>query len=341
MASGQGWVWCGGILACASVAVVGLGNESAAQREPRRPYPARLTVLFSRVSDDRVLVFPHHPVAADSLVYVYDEQQVVAFDYAGALRWRVGRAGAGPGEHRTVSHQVLDHRTGDLWQYDLGNGRIQVRAADGQLRRTYPAPRTLFKVAPLADGRFVATPGGGGGTFLHLFDGTTGAEVRQVPPPVPEYRDPQFSDAASTKLLACPSGHVAVAYAYASYLIVLPPGLGPPVVRESIDPVPPPRSVEISFREGGRTLTGHRRAPDSKLASRSIACDRERLLVLYEGTTGDPGRVVDVYRLSDLAYLGSIRLPESVNFLSMHGDRLVAIRLDPVPALLAWRVTWP
>lgn len=329
-----------GVLGVAAILSLVAAADGTAQREPRRPYAARLRPLFSLVSDDRVLVFPHHPVAADSLIYLLDEQQVVAFDYSGALRWRVGRAGSGPGEHRAVTSQALDHRSGDLWQYDLGNGRVQVRAANGHLRRTYPARRMLFKVAPLADGSFAGTLGVGD-TFVHVFDVATGDELRQVPPPIPEYRDPQFSSAASANLLACPSGHVAVAYAYASYLIVLPPDLRQPVVRESVDPVPPPRSVEFSFVEGGRTLTGHRRGPESRRASQSIACDHERLLVLYEGSTRDSGRTVDLYRLRDLVYLGTVRLPEPVRFIALHGDRLVGLRLDPVPALFAWQVTWP
>jgi len=330
-------------LALASVLVIVASSEVAAQREPRRPYAARLSPLFSLVSDDRVLLSPVHLVAGDSAIYLMEmaERQLVAFSYDGRRLWAVGREGSGPGEHRVITSLALDHRTGDLWQYDLGNGRIQVRARDGRLKRSYPARRTLFKVAPLADGRFAGVPGGGGGTFLHVYDGASGDEVQQVPPPLEEYADPMFSFAASAWVAPCPAGQLVIGYAYASYLHALPSQLHPPVVRDAIDPVTPPRSVEVPLREGGRTLVGHRRAPDAKRATNSITCDRARVLVLYVGSTSEPGRTVDVYRLTDLAYLGSFELPEPVLSISVHGDRLVALRLDPVPALFAWRVTWP
>lgn len=331
------------MLALASVGVLAAYTNGAAQREPRRPYAVQLAPLFTRVSDDQVLLTPVHLVAGDSAIYLMEmaERQLVAFSYQGRRLWAVGREGAGPGEHRVVPSLALDHRTGDLWQYDLGNGRIQVRSGDGGLKRSYRAHRTLFKVAPLADGRFAGTPGGGGGTFLHVYDGVTGEEVQQVPPPLKEYGDPMFSFAASAEVAPCPAGQLVVGYVYASYLLVLPSQLQPAVMRDAIDPVPVPRSIEVPFREGGRTLVGHRRAPDARQATKSITCDRNRLLVLYVGSTRDPGRTVDVYRLSDLVYLGSFELPEPVHQISVHGDRLVALRLDPVPALFAWRVTWP
>ena len=83
--------------------------------------------------------------------------EIRAFGPDGALRWRTGRPGDGPGEYRLIA-SLGTGPTDSIWVFDYGNRRFTLLDASGVLTRTFdigPAISAPSAVGRLADGRFV------------------------------------------------------------------------------------------------------------------------------------------------------------------------------------------
>lgn len=92
------------------------------------------------------------------VTYDGSDTQLRRYDPAGHFLGVIGRAGAGPGEYRSVEGLLF---LGDslLVVWDPSNSRVSVFATGGEFRRTIPVSSGVFggqdPLQPSADGRFV------------------------------------------------------------------------------------------------------------------------------------------------------------------------------------------
>jgi hypothetical protein len=83
--------------------------------------------------------------------------EIRAFGPDGALRWRTGRSGDGPGEFRLLA-SLGAGPADSIWVFDFGNRRFTLLDTSGALARTFDIGVSISApsaVGRLADGRFV------------------------------------------------------------------------------------------------------------------------------------------------------------------------------------------
>jgi|GEM_PF-1467786 len=301
----------------------------------RRFRPGGLIPLWQRreAGDSTFGVVPF--VRADAQgVYVWDHtlREVIAFDTAGALRWRAGRAGSAPGEFRRVVDMQLD-RTGRVHLLDNETRRVTRLTRDGRLEAitTLPVAGLLSAWLPLEGDRALLLVNASD-SALRVVD-TAGRTVAVEPHPDPQY--------ASRPLLGrqgvlAGNGRDRWLFAYSTASLWLAPATGtaPALDGSTPDRVPFPQ-VEVS---GGGTRQVQRFATFAPCAICDVSADGDDLYLLSGSTDSTVKRVVDRYSLRDGSYQGSYLLPTEARSIAVTSGRLYAILEDPVPALAAFRL---
>lgn len=276
---------------------------------------------------------------------IVEAATIRAFHVDGARRWSVGRSGQGPGEF-TVIEDVKVTPDGQVVALDREQPRVTVFDAESgefvatfllrrevaRTRRILPAPDALARVE-------VNLPAKEGATWWTVSD--RGRIVDETP-----------GLTSCRHNLTCESyiagdgswGGVQV-FRWSSR-IVFHDGDGSARVVEGIDSIPFPKTVTESLDPQAMGLVGFRslRAtkvdPEAPEVASAVAADGSRAIVLVK-TADDEGRarVLDFYRVSDGAYLGSRRLPEHARDMALLSDgRLATLHTVLFPEVRIWEL---
>lgn len=323
----------------------GSGGDGAADGPAprgRRVLAAHWETVWSVGGDlaDTILQAPAALAAGPGGVYVADAaaHRIVRIGVDGHRAWVSGREGAGPGEFGLLRALAADE-VGRAWILDRGNARITVLDTSGVLVREIPLPEE----ARSADG-LVPEPGGNRVRValydrdrpLALLDGS-GRVLRRSPFPWPGYA--RLHPLASQFVLAGgPGGTRAVALAMGDGFWVGDAGGWRPWRGRYVEPVPFPRVETRRSRAGGARTVEERILDDPPVfAAAAAALTRDRLLILFRGTSRRAGRLLDAYRLSDGAYAGTLVLPAPCVRVAVSDGLVYAITSELVPRVVAWR----
>ncbi len=276
---------------------------------------------------------------------IAEASTIRAFNADGTLRWTAGRSGRGPGEFTIIEDVkvtpdgrvlALDREQPRVTVFDAASGEFVatdlLRREVARTRRILPAPGALARVE-------VSLPGNEGTTWWTVSE--QGRIVDEMPGPAP-----------CSHNLTCESyiagdahwGGVQV-YRWSSRM-VFHDGEGSARVLEGIDSIPFPGTVTESLDpkalglEGIRSLRATKVDPAAPEVVRAVATDGSQAVVLVR--TGDDegrSRVLDFYRVSDGAYLGSRRLPERARDIALLSDgRLATLHTVLFPEVRIWEL---
>lgn len=280
------------------------------------------------------LLNPLRHVADSAAIYFMDpgDFSVKAFSWKGALLWKFGRRGQGPGEF-SYPLGIARGAHDELVVYDHGTLRLTTLTRTGVLLRTTQVETLLQALLFLPDGRFLAqapfrSP------FIGVFD-SLGRLIRNLPVPadmvgrlMPEVQLVAGQDGAGT-------------YVWASmvtdrFYVVQAPDLA---VREyrGLEAHPYPRMERATVQ----TPKGNERAirpdPDTRYTNMAVGISRGSILLFQGDATRPAYQVVDVYGVADGRYAYSFKLPAACYNLVILRDAFLCYRPDPVPELRIWR----
>lgn len=320
----------------AAVGATMITPRLAAQTSVSRKWEAGSWRLVGGVPpNDLLLLNPYLMDVADGIVVVADggDMTIKAFSAEGKLLWTAGQVGAGPGEFRSPFdlHFDADKR---VWIYDPANARMTILESDGSLRKTIPFTTRLTKFIPRTAGQVWALPARAH-PFITEFD-SLGQIAKKFPPP-PERADRSLLEIESS-LSKLPRGGAAVVSVQSDRFYLVDSSGSSVRHFRGIQPQASPKPVPVTvLGPGGRKSRGFRADPNAKYTALAATSDGKRLLLLYGEAAPQPRRTVDAYRLSDGAYLSSYLLPEEAGVIRMDNGLLVALVLDPAPAIRFWR----
>jgi hypothetical protein len=248
-------------------------------------------------------------------LYVLDNaiERIVALDAeTSALRWKVGRRGAGPEEFAGIASLFPD-RDGGVAVVDIQNRRITRVSALGKVLgavSTGTMGQQPNQVCPFGDNRFLVAD-----VFQPLlleFD-STGALIERLSPIWPDlanarlesYQVTLHSDATSTRCL--------VALGTGRGFALLFPGQKPVVGRyvEEFD----------VYGVGARKDEGK----IAFWATYDAAFVADTVLMLFAGKTPDKYRLVDRYSATSGEYLDTYRLPSETGRFAAGGGMLFVL----------------
>ena len=89
-----------------------------------------------------------------------------------------------------------------------------------------------------------------------------------------------------------------------------------------------PKVIVYSPRSG---MTVRRLPPEARMVALSLALSDQEVWVLVRAKEGE--RIIDRYDRRSASYLGSWRLPLTLNKITASGDRMVGIQSDSLPSL--------
>ncbi len=320
-----------------------LAIEAGAQRPSTdrpsgRVFANGTWVETGRVTDDagRVLTNPRLLAARGDNVYVYDAgtQELIALTRTGKPLWRAGRAGRGPSEFSNpVDLQVAPN--GDIHILDSDVSRITIVDPSGRVVDMRTIAEPLHRIVPRRAGWWGAPL-----VRPHILvpvtaDGKPGAENNDLTP----------ADIAQRHILVrephvapLPNGGAIVGFVWSSRLLVVDPDGNLIADLEGPEHIPfaELRSYTIEIPQKG---TVNRVDPKAHVASRYVAANDTMAVVLFGGTTRDRGKIIDRFDLRARKYVDSAKLPRQPSALRIIGNSLVALELDPAPALVfyEWR----
>ncbi len=334
-------------------------RESAPDSPPTRLAAPRFAF------DGRIeLLSETPPSLADSTLLLPTDLQfaragLLVFD-AGASRIRVvnwsprlsvasyGRAGRGPGEH---SIALRFEGTYDRpMAFDRDNRRHSRLERIADSIGTAPAPnRPIKSSCLLGDGISLGTISANDMEFFRNRS-SSGDPIQQVDlvasrgsevidssslplpellriAPIGRQAVTQQLDDSTCVLIAYYQSQFAVtgairAWRTAAYVEAVPPVDPQPVVQDE------GRSARIGMPRG------------AKISAIDARAWRDMILVLYEGSTRQAGKLLDVYSRSDLTYRGSFVLPDKADRIAVSGDTLavIAVRGD-TPIIQLFRLS--
>lgn len=278
---------------------------------------------------DSELLRPELLAARDSVVIVYDygDNAVKAFGAGGVVLWRFGRAGRGPGEFVNPTDLQVD-QDGLVWLTDPPVSRVTILNAQGRLLRSIQMATAVERVLPLSDGKFLGFAHAGGKPSFTRFNASGKVEgvVRH-----PAWLDTVPSLVSELRMTASPDGRsIGVGSYYSGRLLVMDSKatmLKPVAAVESYDF---PKPIEYA---PSKQMTVRRLPPDARPTIRSVTADAQFLYSLVYGRSDQRGRIVDMYRLADGAYHGSMILPQSVSSIAVTERGFAALSIDPLPSL--------
>ncbi len=264
-------------------------------------------------------------------VYVFDygDRRLKAIALDGTLEWSLG------GNREEIEFgnptDLQLGPSGTLWIVDARPTRIVIVGLDGRVLDTIPLNRTIQRIAPARNGGFLGI--GASTDDLATYFNLAGQPVSHV----------QLGDwlknvnplARETRVAVSSDGGVIIAFHYADHLLILNDhGEGARMSR-GIEPVSFP-SVLSWTRNGVQMSRVH---PEAREATLSLAIRKNRVYVLFGGTSREGSRTVDVYDARDARYQGSFILPQRVVRIAVTDHGLTGIVLDPSTAIVVWK--WP
>jgi hypothetical protein len=293
-----------------------------------------LRVLAEHTSgpEDTVLLHPLFVQARGRRIAVFDRGRaaIEVFGLDGELLWTAGQEGSGPEEFRQVTSIGLTD-DGAVYALDRGNGRLARVSPSGR----FLEPIHLTDSLALFD-RLVVRPSGTIALFRQtdpvLLEITKAGDLRRsAAHPWAEFqRHPRL--ATYYLPVPLPNREIALVQYY---------GGGFAVLDSALDGRLPlmPFVEHIALPEVIVEAAGNRRIESlasPTLAIRNATATTSHLAVLAAGRTHYAGRVLDLYELATGRYHGSWLLPHVVRYVAALGDTLVAVRLDPDPALVLY-----
>lgn len=319
-------------------AAAGHAQKVATDRPARRVVAKGGWVETARIVDNagRVLENPRLLAARGNNVYIYDAgtQELVAFNRSGKSLWRAGRAGKGPSEFSNpVDLQVAPN--GDIHVLDSDVSRITIVNANGHVAEMRTVAEPLHRIvprragwwgAPLARPQLLVSVSTSG---QPLPDGNalTPADISQLHILV---REPHVAP--------LPNGGAVIGFVWSSRLLVVNPD--GTLIADLDGPEHIPFAELRSYTiEMPQKATVQRIDPKAVVGARYIAANDTMALVLFGGATRDRGRIIDRFDLRTQKYVDSSLLPRQPSAVRILENSIVALELDPAPALVfyEWR----
>ena len=283
---------------------------------------------------DTTLLQPMWLSAGSEGVTVWDEgrKAIVRISREGAVLWSFGREGEGPGEFRSV-RGIAHLPDGQVVVADNANRRLTIVDANGSIIGEVGMEVNAFDVAGLPDGGVVVFTEDDP-AFL-LFD-ESGAPAGILSFPHEGYRD-LSSFSRQGRVQGTGKGWVfgftagngwwrfgeggddAEGFPYAEHTDF-------PELRTVVS-----RSVENGIVKTTRSTRAAAYAPSAM----SLGARGDTLFVHFGGQTRYRRRTLDLFGLSNGAYLGSVRLPFASSQLAVAPDRVYALGRGLFPALIA------
>lgn len=267
--------------------------------------------------------------AAGLLVFDYGEMQVKVLDPAsGALRHTLGGRGAGPGEFNGPVQLF------GTWAQPLSVqfSSLRVTSLSSQKPRSVPVAssglwasgctRSKDRVLLQTSGDethdyFLSTIGQGARVMDSL--AVPWARLQALPFILRQAGLRQLDDSTCALLPL-----------YQREFAILP-ALGQPRLGLHVENLPTATAnVESSDKRRSASLM-----PGAKPGAVDARAWRDAVFVLFLGTTRLRGRILDVYRRSDLTYRGSVALPFEAVRIAIRGDTLVAVGQDDADPVVA------
>ena len=307
-------------------------EQDASQRTP-------LPMAFDTVwriggEADTTLLQPMWLSAGSEGVTVWDEgrKAIVRISREGGVLWSFGREGDGPGEFRSV-RGIAHLPDGRVAVVDNASRRLTIIDANGRMTGEVGMELDAFDVAGLPDGGMVVSTGDDP-AFL-LFD-ESGAPAGVLGFPHEGYshlslfsRQGRVQRTDEGWVFGFTAGNGwwrfgedggdAEGFPYAEHTDF-------PEVRTVVS-----RSVE----NGVTRTTRSTRAAAYVSSALSFGARGDTLFVHYGGQTEYRRRTLDLFGLSNGAYLGSVRLPFASSQLAVGPDRVYALGRELFPALIA------
>lgn len=315
-----------------------VAQQPASDRPKGRVFAKGAWVEIARITDDagRVLTNPRLLAARGDTVYVYDAgtQELIAFTRAGRALWRTGRAGKGPSEFSNpVDLQVAPN--GDIHVLDSDLSRVTIVDASGRVVDMRTIAEPLHRIVPRRAGWWGAPLARPHILVPVTADGQPGTADDPFTPRDIGQRHILVREPTVAPL---PNGGAVVGFVWSSRLLVIGPSGNLIADLEGPEHVPFAELRTYTI-EVPQKATVQRIDPKAHVGSRYVTANDTIALVLFGGTTRDRGKVLDRFDLRSLRYVDSARLPLQPAALRVIGNSLVALELDPAPALVfyEWR----
>jgi sugar lactone lactonase YvrE len=307
-------------------------------RVDRRFEDIVIDTVWSRGSlSDTVIELPLHVRADGDLLLISDvaRRGVAALRTAdGTTAWTLGRAGRGPGEFRRPSAlEVLPD--GRVLVADTEVGRVTILDRAGAYLTEFPLEEAQVSgMCALEDGTLVAVAAADDENISRL--SLTGEVLGRHAVPWPELVEApmlarQLVAATATDRKACyvalSLGRGFTAFDGSRFLFT----------KDFVERVQAPAvEVRVSGSRSNRVTDAQVR--NGTIATRSIAASSDLLYVVFEGSTEDAARIVDVYTRAG-EYDHSFRLPGVVHKLTWSDDTFYVLSdVNAVPVVTALRI---
>ncbi|MGQ0643542.1 MAG: hypothetical protein ACT4P6_22575 [Gemmatimonadaceae bacterium] len=314
------------------------GQPSTAQAATGRVFAKGSWVEVHRISDaaGRLFTNPQLLAVRGDTVYLYDAgtQELLAVLRNGSLLWRVGRAGKGPREFSNpVDLQVGPN--GSLHVLDSDVSRITVIDVSGRVIDMRTVEERLHRIVPRRNGWWGVSLGRPE-LFVTLNSEARASGERGVPAP---------PDIATRHILVrephvapLPNGGAIVAFVWSSRLLVV--DADGRITADIHGPEPIPFADVRSYTiETPQTATVQRIDPRAVHGAWLVSANDSMAIVVFGGRSPEAGKLVDRFDLRSKRYVDSARLTRPPAALRVVGNRLVALEVDPAPALVfyEWR----
>lgn len=313
-------------LTFSGAAAVGLEAQKPPERQMFAGEWEVRSIVAGRVDSD--LLNPSIPVVQGDAVTIFDygDSAVKSFRISdGALLWKFGRRGAGPGEFRGVTDMRADS-AGMLWVMDRDNNRITILTTTGTISREIRLETSIWRLALLPDVGYVGYRGTSGAPYLVRF-GPAGERRGDLA--VPAWVD-QMDGMAKEGWLTSAGGGVVLGLMRTGRLIHYSwPSLRP-VEIQAVETAPAPR--EIVFKPAANVV-GRKLGPDAIMVIRRLSTVGNRLYVHVGGTSSQAGRLIDAYDLTDGRYRGTHLLPRPAKAAVATAGGFIVLETDFLPTL--------
>ena len=326
-----------GYVAAIVVACAPLHAQPAADRPKGRVFASGQWTEVQRISDEagRLFTNPQLLAVRGDTAYLYDAgtQELFAIERNGSLRWRVGRAGKGPREFSNpVDLQVAPN--GTLHVLDSDVSRITIVDAAGKVAEMRTVGERLHRIVPRRTGWWGSSLGR---PELFIGIGNNGAPSGERVA-APADIAPKHILVREAHVAPLPNGGAVVAFVWSSRLLVVDAEGKLSADLDGPEPVPF-AEVKSYTIEKPYTATVQRIDPKAQRGAWLVSANDSMALVVFGGSTADAGRIVDRFDLRTKRYVDSARLTRPPAALRVSGSRVVALELDPAPALVfyEWR----
>lgn len=294
-----------------------------------------LAAMIGGASDqDTTLVNPYRMAGSGGQIYLVEvDQRVLCFDTAGALRWVRGGEGGGPGEFRNIRDMKIGPE-GQIWLHDPAAARVTILRPDGSRARTISLIGVGHSetIAPLPGGRFVLLPAYAARDVVYL--SATGDTTASGMLPWDGYAQLELLARGHQTAVDPATGHWVFGFRYGNGWFAFNQDSGHTSVRRFYaEPTSFPPVIREMLPDGsiGTKLV---RTPVSGL---DLALKGDTLFVLFGGVGDLRRRVLDLFSWNSGNYLGTLRLPEPAEIVSLFGNLLVTYSSDPRPTVRVYR----